>query len=135
MSRYLMGLDAGTTSFKGAIFDESRELVAVQQLDYTLLTPAADWVEYPAEEYWARFTELTRALLEKSGIAPEEIEALSISSQGETLISLDEDGKPLGNAIVWLDNRAMKEADDLRAVFGKHLARTLLVDGNCRRKT
>ncbi len=49
MSRYLMGVDAGTTSFKGAIFDESLELVASHQVDYTLLTPDVDWVEYPAE--------------------------------------------------------------------------------------
>ena len=118
MSRYLMGVDAGTTSFKGAIFDENRALVASYQLDYTLLTPATDWVEDPAEAYWERFGEVTRALLEKSGIAAEAIEALAISSQGETLIALDEDNQPLGNAIVWLDNRAMKEADDLKAVFG-----------------
>jgi len=119
MSRYLMGVDAGTTSFKGAIFDENRALIAVHQLDYTLLTPAADWVEYPAEEYWARFVELTHALLEKSGVAAKDIEALSISSQGETLIPLDRDGRPLGNAIVWLDNRAAREADDLRAALGR----------------
>ena len=118
MSRYLMGVDAGTTSFKGAIFDEDRRLVAVHQLDYTLLTPATDWVEYPAEAYWARFAEVTRALLEKSGVAAEDVEALAISSQGETLIALDEDNQPLGNAIVWLDNRAMKEAEDLKAAFG-----------------
>ena len=118
MSRYLMGVDAGTTSFKGAIFDEDRRLVAVHQLDYTLLTPAAEWVEYPAEEYWKRFAEVTRALLEKANVAAEEIEALAISSQGETLIALDEADRPLGNAIVWLDNRAVKEADELRTTFG-----------------
>ena len=119
MSRYLMGLDAGTTSFKGAIFDENRELVAVHQLDYTLLTPQTDWVEYPAEEYWKRFCETVQALLEKSKVPASEIEALAISSQGETLICLDENGQPLDNAIVWLDNRSTKEADDLKEIFGR----------------
>lgn len=119
MSRYLMGLDAGTTSFKGAIYDEQGVLVAVHQLDYTLLTPQADWVEYPAEAYWNHFCELTRSLLEKSGVAARDIEALAISSQGETLVCLDEAGEPLGNAIVWLDNRAAREADALRQAFGR----------------
>ncbi len=119
MSRYLMGVDAGTTSFKGAIFDESLELVASHQVDYTLLTPAVDWVEYPAEAYWERFADVTRALLEKSGVAAVEIEALAISSQGETLIALDEKNQPLGNAIIWLDNRAVREAEELKAVFGR----------------
>ena len=73
MSRYLMGLDAGTTSFKGAIYDEQGVLVAVHQLDYTLLTPQADWVEYPAEAYWNHFCELTRSLLEKSGVTARDI--------------------------------------------------------------
>ena len=119
MSRYLMGLDAGTTSFKGAIFDENRELVAVHQLDYTLLTPQTDWVEYPAEEYWKRFCETVQALLEKSKVPASEIEALAISSQGETLICLDENGEPTGNAIVWLDNRAVAEAEELKVRFGR----------------
>ncbi|MCR4621146.1 MAG: hypothetical protein K5663_03605 [Clostridiales bacterium] len=118
MSCYLMGIDAGTTSFKGALFDEKRRLIASHRLDYTLLTPAPDQVEYPAEEYWKRFAEVSRALLEKANAAPEEIEALAISSQAETLIVLDENDRPMGNAIVWLDNRAVKEADELKAVFG-----------------
>ena len=119
MSRYLMGLDAGTTSFKGAIYDEQGVLVAVHPLAYTLLTPQADWVEYPAEAYWNHFCELTRSLLEKSGVTARDIEALAISSQGETLVCLDEAGEPLGNAIVWLDNRAASEADALRQAFGR----------------
>ena len=62
MSFYLMGIDAGTTSFKGAIFDENRNAVVSYQIDYTLLTPAAEWVEYPAEEYWKRFTEIENVI-------------------------------------------------------------------------
>lgn len=118
MSCYLMGIDAGTTSIKGALFDENQKLIASHRLEYALLTPAADQVEYPAEEYWKRFAEVTRALLENANAAADEVKALAISSQAETLIVLDKDNRPMGNAIVWLDNRAVKEADDLRAAFG-----------------
>lgn len=118
MKCYLMGLDAGTTSFKGAIFDDARQPIAVHQIDYTLLTPGADIVEYPAEEYWEHLCELTRALLAKSGLRGIDITALAISSQGETLISLDENCQPIGNAIVWLDNRASQAADELKQEFG-----------------
>ena len=117
MSRYLIGIDAGTTSFKGAVFDENRRQVVSHQLDYTLLTPAADMVEYPAESYWEHFAELTNALMIKSGLQSGEIESLAISSQGETLIVLDDDDNPIGNAIVWLDNRAVNEANELKEVF------------------
>ena len=39
MSCYLMGIDAGTTSIKGALFDENQKLIASHRLEYALLTP------------------------------------------------------------------------------------------------
>lgn len=119
MKAYLLGVDAGTTSFKAALFDGEKRLVAARQLDYALLTPRADWVEYPAEAYWRHFCDLTRALLAEARVDARDIEALSVSSQGETLILLSERGEPLGNAIVWLDNRAVREAEELSALFGR----------------
>ncbi len=118
MKRYLLGVDAGTTSFKGALFDENRTQLAAAQRDYALLTPQADWVEFPAEEYWKIFCALTRELLERAEVCVEDVLALALSSQGETLICLDEAGRPLGNAIVWLDNRAAAQAHALRERFG-----------------
>ena len=76
-------------------------------------------VEFPAEEYWRLFCELIQALLAQSGICAEQIAALAISSQGETLFCLDSAGQPQGNGIVWLDNRAFLEADQLRERFGR----------------
>ena len=48
MTRYLLGIDAGTTSFKAALFDEEKNLIAAGQRDYALLTPAPNIVEFPA---------------------------------------------------------------------------------------
>lgn len=118
MKRYLLGLDAGTTAFKAALFDEHRNFIAVHQKDYTLLTPAQNFVEFPAESYWLIFCELIRELLSKTEISVCDIVALAISSQGETLICLDKENQPIGNAIVWLDNRATAQADALRSKFG-----------------
>lgn len=118
MSKYILGVDAGTTSFKGAIFDEDRQCVAVEQLDYTLITPKPDYVEFTCEQYWEAFCNITKALLKSSGLNSEDIVSVAISSQGETLISLDKDNNPVGNVIVWLDNRAVKEAEALKEKFG-----------------
>ena len=65
MNRYLLGLDAGTTSFKGALFTADRQLVATAQRDYTLCTPQEGIVEFPANSYWRLFCEITRELLKK----------------------------------------------------------------------
>lgn len=119
MKRYLMGLDAGTTAFKAALFGADKELIASVTTDYDLMTPSDDRVEFPAQAYWEAFCGTVKSLLQKAGVSGEHVAAIAISSQGETLISLDADGRPVGNAIVWLDNRAVREADELRECFGR----------------
>ena len=118
MKRYLLGIDAGTTSFKAALFDDEKKLIAAGQKDYALLTPAQNIVEFPAESYWRIACELIRDLFSRTSISAREVKALALSSQGETLICLDENNRPIGNAIVWLDNRATEQADELRRRFG-----------------
>lgn len=119
MTGYLLGIDAGTTSFKTALYTDEGAAVHMVKEEYVLLTQKAGWVEYRAEDYWTLLCRLIKKLLAESGIPPEKILALAVSSQGETLICLDESGKPLMNAICWLDNRSEKEADRIRAHFGK----------------
>ncbi len=118
MSRYLLGLDAGTTAFKGALFDTDRNLIASAQRDYTLLMPKENIVEFPAEEYFRILCEMIRELLKSANASGDDVLAIALSSQGETLICLDENGAPIGNAIVWLDNRAYAEAEALKERFG-----------------
>lgn len=119
MKQYLLGIDAGTTSFKAAVFQKDGSLVAVKSQNYTLLTPSPQFVELRVETYWETLCTLLHSLFEKAGISGEEIASLAISSQGETLVCLDKDGEPTYNAIVWMDNRSEEEADELRARFGK----------------
>jgi xylulokinase len=76
------------------------------------LIKRSDFIEFPAEKYFEIFSEAYKKISE--GI---QISALSIDTQGETLIVCDERGKPLRNAIVWLDNRATKEAKIIEEHF------------------
>lgn len=110
--KHLMGIDIGTTSLKGCVFDEfGNELASVTKA-YTLLTEG-ERVEFPAERYFTLFQEAYNELSAKV-----RIDAFAIDTQGETLIFLDKDGNPLMNAVVWLDNRAEKEAKDIEEKFG-----------------
>lgn len=111
--KYLLGIDVGTTSLKAAAFDENANCVKAVTKDYTLEVKS-DFVEFPADSYW----DLLSAAVEEI-TAEYEISALSIDTQCETLIVTDENGAPLDKAIVWLDNRATKEADEIRAHFGE----------------
>ncbi len=111
--KYLLGVDVGTTSLKAVLFDEKMQPVRTVLKEYTL-NVSGDCVEFPAEQYWSLFSE---ALAEIE--CDYEITAMSIDTQCETLIITDAAGNPLTDAIVWLDNRAVAQADTIKAHFGE----------------
>ena len=110
-----LGIDIGTTSLKAAVFDENGKRLGLRQVDYTLDTdPATGFIEFDAEEYITICTRVIAELTAECG----KPDALSVDTQGETLILADGDGKPLCPAVVWLDNRATEEAEEIRKHFG-----------------
>ena len=110
--KYLVGADIGTTSLKLCVFDTNGNTVKSITKDYTL-TVSGDTVEFPADEYVKLFCEAYSEASKDFCIS-----AFAIDTQCETLIVTDEAGKPLCNAIVWLDNRAAKQAEEIKAHFG-----------------
>jgi xylulokinase len=118
----LLGLDAGTTSFKSALFDERGRLLSRASEEYALLTPGPDRVEQEPEEYWNLCCRVVREAIGKAGVPPSSVAAMAVSSQGETLVCLDRSGSPVCRAIVWLDNRSSAEAAILTRELGTQRA-------------
>ena len=116
---YLLGIDAGTTSIKVALFDVSGRTVASTIEEYRLETPRPDWVELDADAYWRSLKAALGRVLDAASCEADEIKALGISSQGETVIPVDENGRALRKAIVWLDNRSQEEATEIEEKFGR----------------
>ncbi|NLE29610.1 MAG: hypothetical protein GX629_08085 [Phycisphaerae bacterium] len=115
----ILTLDAGTTSVKGALFDLGGEILCSRVYEYDLEKPAPDIIELDPEVYWNAATGVIADILSETGVSPKDITALGVTSQGETLIVLDQYGKPLRKAIVWLDNRAKDEAEVIRKALGR----------------
>lgn len=115
---YLISVDAGTTSFKGALFNEKGELKGIHNSGYELITREGSVIEFTAGGYKKALYNVINGLFEQTGINPNDVVGLSIDSQGETLICLNKDGEALRNPIVWLDNRAVREAEELEKTFG-----------------
>jgi len=113
----ILSVDLGTTSIKLAIIDKQGHIVATAMREYELKTLQASYVECSEETYWDAFTGGLAELLEMIGSRKSAIKALGISAQGETLFFLDDQGKSLRDAIVWMDNRAEKESAELREKF------------------
>lgn len=112
-----LGIDAGTTSLKVALFHPNGTMQAVSRQEYSLETPQNSWVELDPAIYWQACCRGIREVIARTGIRPDQIDALSISSQAETLICLDRNGNPVRKAIVWLDNRAVAEAAEIASAF------------------
>ncbi len=108
-----LGIDFGTTSVKAVMFDEKFNEIASSCEDYTLKT-SQDRVELEAQKYWSL---LTNAIDNARKTA--EVSCLAIDTQCETLILTDENGEPVRDAIVWLDNRATEEAELINDYFGR----------------
>jgi xylulokinase len=115
-----IGIDAGTTSIKGVLLSNTGDLLANAGEEYALELGPNDSCELDPEIYWDITCRVIRILLDKSGISPADIHGISFSSQGETLIVIDANGKPLRKAIIWLDNRSVKEAKEIEEKFGNH---------------
>jgi xylulokinase len=118
----ILAFDIGTTALKCALYDLNGDVLAKASEEYKLITPDADSVEMDLETYWQAFKSTVGRVLKESGFNPNEINALGVSAQGETLILLDLEGKPVRRAIVWLDNRAQREAEILGETFGHRYA-------------
>ena len=102
MKQYILALDEGTTSARAILFDRQGRTIASAQHEFPQIYPKPGWVEHdPMAIYAAQYAAMTECIA-GSGIDPEEIAALGITNQRETVVVWDKkSGKPLCNAIVW----------------------------------
>ena len=102
MKQYILALDEGTTSARAILFDRQGRTIASAQHEFPQIYPKPGWVEHdPMAIYAAQYAAMTECIA-GSGIDPEEIAALGITNQRETVVVWDKKtGKPLCNAIVW----------------------------------
>ena len=106
MSKYVMALDAGTTSNRCILFNEKGEIVSLAQKEFTQYFPKSGWVEHDATEIWLTQYSVASEALSKIGAKAEDIAAIGITNQRETTIVWDkETGEPIYHAIVWQDRR------------------------------
>ena len=114
-TRYILALDAGTTSVRAILFDHSGQIAAVAQREIRQIYPQPGWVEHDPEEIWSSQMAVAMEALGSVNATPGDIAAIGITNQRETSIVWDrETGEPVHNAIVWQDRRTAGMCDQLR---------------------
>lgn len=102
----LLAIDVGTQSVRALLFDRSGAVVAKAQLPIEpYRAPQPGWAEQDPELYWQVLVQVCQTLWAQSGVMSERVAALSVTTLRATLICVDEQGRPLRAAIVWLDQR------------------------------
>ena len=113
MGKY-MTFDVGTTAIKTCIFGEDLQRIDSSTDEYDLITEDGH-VELEPEKYWETIVKAVRAIGERNDLS--DVRSICLTTQGETMIPVTADGKVLNRAVVWLDDRAGKEAAEIVAVL------------------
>lgn len=111
-----MALDAGTTSNRCILFDKKGRVCSSAQREFTQYFPRPGWVEHDADEIWASQLGVAVEAMNKIGASAEDIAAIGITNQRETVIVWDRTtGEPVCRAIVWQCRRTSGYCDSLKA--------------------
>lgn len=118
--KYILSIDQSTQSTRATLFDKNLKALYSSCLLHTQIYPKPGWVEHDAQEIWECIKSVTQDVVckaAKDGIDINEIEALGIANQGETVVAWDSaTGKPCHNAIVWQCSRTASMADKLKKI-------------------
>ena len=115
VKKYVLALDAGTSSSRAILFDHAGRIVAVSQKEFRQIYPKPGWVEHDPLEIWETQRSVAQEAIEKAGASPAEIASIGITNQRETTVVWNrETGKPVYNAIVWQCRRTSEYCDELK---------------------
>lgn len=116
MEKFILALDQGTTSSRAVVFNKQVKKIAVAQREFQQYFPHPGWVEHNPEDIFISQLSVMKEAIMKANLTPQQIEAVGITNQRETVILWDKNtGKPVYNAIVWQCRRTADIADQLIA--------------------
>jgi xylulokinase len=117
MAKYIIAHDVGTSVNKAVLVDTEGKVRGKCSEPYRVYYPKADWAEQEPEDWWNAVTRTTRCLMEETGVSPGDVLCVTFSTQMLGIVPMDSAGIPLRRAIIWLDNRACRQAQRMMRKF------------------
>ena len=112
----LVGLDIGTTGCKAVVFDPEGNIKGQGFMEYDVICKKPGWAEQDAEDVWNTAKLVMREAVVKSGV--KDIKAVSVSVQGDAVIPVDKNIKPLHNSLLGMDYRSLQQSRMCEKLFG-----------------
>jgi xylulokinase len=113
---YYLGIDIGTTLIKAALSDSTGKTRGLASAPYQSIDNSSQYSEQDAREWWESLGKVVRDVIKE--LPPDQIKALSCSTQGGTIIPVDKKGEPVHKAILWTDSRAGEQANQIKNNLG-----------------
>jgi xylulokinase len=118
---YVIGVDLGTSAVKVLLVDKEGNVKGEATREYPLFHQHSGWSEQKPEDWVDGTIEALRELVSASGAAAGEIEGISFSGQMHGLVLLDDERKPVRNAILWNDTRTTEQCREIERTLGGKL--------------
>ncbi|MDF9581532.1 FGGY family carbohydrate kinase, partial [Bacillus paranthracis] len=119
-SKYMIGVDIGTTSTKSVLFSTDGSVIASHGIEYPLYSPTPETAEQDPEEIFRAVIHTIKETVQSSSVQPHDILCVSFSSAMHSIIAVDEKGKPLTRCITWADNRSASWAEKIKNDMNGH---------------
>jgi len=115
MNKYILSIDAGTSSSRAVVVNNLGEIIGISQYEFQQFFPKSGWVEHDPMEIWNTQLRAIKDVLKKNNINANMIQSIGITNQRETTVIWNKNtGLPVYNAIVWQDRRTADYCADLK---------------------
>jgi len=116
--QYFLGIDAGTSGIKAVVIAENGEIVSSGYQECDVISPEPGWAEQNPLDWWDACQKAIKKAT--SGCdRPENIAAISFSGQQQGNVMMDAGGNPIGNCMIWLDQRAVEEVKEIESMVSE----------------
>jgi FGGY-family pentulose kinase len=114
-SRFFLGIDVGTQSVRAALFDPRGNCSAFATGAVDTVHPHPSWAQQDAAQWWQAACQATREALARANTTADHVAAIGLDCTACTVLPCKSDGTPLYPALLWMDQRAFREAEEISA--------------------
>lgn len=115
---YLLGIDIGTSGTKALVCDEQGVVLATAVAEHPIETPRPGWSQQDPRDWWKSTVRSTRTVLKKAGIHGREVSGIGLSGQMHGSVFLGDGPQPLRPALLWNDQRTVKQCAEITEKAG-----------------